>query len=202
MSGTLLAALLCLFCALPAAGCKRPTSAGSADAGNPDPATKEETPNKVEETLVIATPLKRGPINSYIEVSADIESLNFVDIYPQLGGLRITEVAVDEGVHVKKGDLLARLDNEQILLELRQAEAALTEAKKQKLKAAIAKKEAVERQKAARYQEQKLRNDYETTLEMSKDGLASPGSRPHRTTNSGSWSRTRRPSTRIWPRRP
>jgi RND family efflux transporter MFP subunit len=169
--------LICLVCIFAAAGCKPPAGnpGASETPGNPGPPgdAEEKNSKKAEETLVIATALKRAPINSYIEVSADIESLNFVDIYPELAGLRITEVAVDEGDCLKKGDLLARLDREQILLENRQAEVAFMEAQKQKLKAKVASKEAEERHKAARIQEEKLRKDYETTREMSQEGLAS-----------------------------
>lgn len=169
--------LLCL--ALPlviaglllSAGCRPPGESASAQEATADARSSDE--EKAQETLVIVAPLERGPINSYIEVSSDIESLYVVDVYPQIGGFEVVDVVVDEGDSVTVGDLLAKLDSEEILLELRRAEVEYAEAEKQKSKAAIAVREAEERWKTSEIERSKLLNDFKASEEIAKDGLVS-----------------------------
>jgi len=169
--------LFCLLLSLAVAalilssGCRPPGESAAASEAAPDSQTKEA--EKEQETLVIVTLIERGPINSYIEVSSDIESLYVVDVYPQIGGFEVVEVAVDEGYAVKTGDLLAKLDSEEILLELRQAEVEYAEAEKQKSKSAIAVREAEERWKTSEIEREKLYADYKASEEIAKDGLVS-----------------------------
>ncbi len=153
------------------AGCRPPGESASAKETAPDPQAGSE--HEAQETLVIVKSLERGPINSYIEVSSDIESLYVVDVYPQVGGFEIIDVVVDEGDPVSAGDLLAKLDNEEILLELRQAEVEYAEAEKQKVKAAIAVRQAEERWKTSEIEREKLLNDFTASEEIAKDGLVS-----------------------------
>jgi RND family efflux transporter MFP subunit len=173
--------LLALLC-LAATGC-RPESGKAAeqaasgsgasaakDGGDEDKATQDR---KDDAVLVKIAPLERGSISSFIEISSDIESLHSVDVYSELDGLRVIEIAVEEGDRVDAGNVLARLDDEEILLELRQAEVEFAEAQKQKDKAAIAVNEAAERCKAAEIQQKKYYEDYQATLEIAKDGLVS-----------------------------
>jgi len=133
----------------------------------------EEKEVEKNETLVIVTPLMKGPITSHIEVSSDIESLNVVDIYPELSGLKIEEILVDEACIVNKGDVLARLDSEETRLELRQTEADYKEALKNKTKSGIALREAKKRVEAAKIQKEKLLGDYMASKELAQEGILS-----------------------------
>jgi RND family efflux transporter MFP subunit len=177
----LLSVLLAVLC-LAAAGCRPESSnareeaasgSGPSASGENDDETKKATKPEDKAVLVKIAPLKRGPISSFIDISSDIESLHSVDVFSELDGLRVIEMAVEEGDRVETGDKLARLDDEEILLELRQAEVEYAEAQKQKDKAAIAVNEAAERCKAAEIQKQKYHADYQATLEIAKDGLVS-----------------------------
>jgi len=173
------AVLLVCLAGLPTS-CQRPEG-NAKEEGTTEEATQNQTPQTApqvgtdsgENTLVNVTPLKRGPISSYIKVSADIESLYLVDVESELSGLKIVELAVDEGDQVTKGELLVRLDSEEIQLQLRQAEVELEETKTQQAKAAIAVEEAEERHNAALIHETKLKRDYDAALEIAEDGLVS-----------------------------
>lgn len=158
--------------ALFANGCRPPGESAEAREATLE-AAKQAGEDEAKETLVIVSPLERGPISSFIEVSSDIESLHVVDVYPQIGGFEIVDVVVDEGDSVKAGNLLARIDKEEIELELRQAEVEYDEAEKQKNKAAIAVREAEERWKTSEIEREKLLADYKATEEIAKDGLVS-----------------------------
>lgn len=170
-SRTTVAPLLLLLLVITCPGCNE--KSGQAKEADPPQAKETKKKEEKEKTLVVVTPLKKGPINSFIDVSSDIESLNVVDIYPQLSGFRIVEVAADEGDLVYPGNLLVRLDKEEISLEHEQAKAEHEEAKKQALKSAIAVKVAAERVRAAAIQETKLHNDYTRTEEIAKESLVS-----------------------------
>ena len=57
--------------------------------------------------------VKRGDISSYIEFSGKIEAEKTVNIAPSISG-RIDKLIVDVGSAVKKGDLLAKLNDTQL----------------------------------------------------------------------------------------
>ncbi len=133
---------------------------------------KPEAENQAADmTLVVATRLREGPIDSFIEVSTDVESLNSVDLYSHLSNIQITEVLADEGDFVKQGELLADLDSVEIELELDQAEVNHVEAKQRLTKYKIAVDEATEKRNSARIQSEKAKKDYDKTLKMVKDDL-------------------------------
>lgn len=126
-----------------------------------------------KDTLVKATQLRLGPIRSFIEVSSDVETLNQVDIYPHLAGLRITEVLADEGDFVKKDDRLASLDDAEIALSLKQAKVNLRETGQRVEKAEIARKEANQREATARVKAEQAKSDYEQAITMYEGELIS-----------------------------
>jgi len=61
-----------------------------------------------------------------VSYSGRIEATE-IDIHPEVGGV-IKSLWVSEGDHVKKGQLLAELDGESLVLELKRAEAAVEKA--------------------------------------------------------------------------
>ncbi|MFH2002179.1 MAG: efflux RND transporter periplasmic adaptor subunit [Planctomycetota bacterium] len=144
-----------------------------ADQALPQETDPKEKDKEKPSVLVKATNLTRGPIRSFIEVSADIQSLNKVDMYPYLSGIQIMEICAEEGDFIKKGDILARLDSAEIELELAQAKVNHQESVHKLEKARIAVKEALEREKKARIQAEKSKSDYEKSKNMFQNELIS-----------------------------
>ena len=71
---------------------------------------KEEFIGAREVKVAIA---RMGDISSYIEFSGNVEAAKTVNIAPSMSG-RINKLIVDVGSVVKKGDLLAKLDDTQL----------------------------------------------------------------------------------------
>jgi len=69
----------------------------------------------------------RGTLLVTVSASGNVEPLAEVNLVFDIGG-RIAEVPVQVGDHVAMGDVLARLDTEQLELQVKQAEAALASA--------------------------------------------------------------------------
>lgn len=72
-------------------------------AGSSNPGTFQ-VPVKVSE-------LHYGPFNHFIEVSGSAEAVSDAYISPEVSG-QVREILVDEGAHVQRGQLLARLNTE------------------------------------------------------------------------------------------
>jgi len=162
--------LLILFSLAPACS-PPPGEGGNAEIKNNENA--DQTPHDMmkEDTLVVATKLYDGPIESFIEVSSDVQSLKTVELYPHLSGIQITEIFVDEGDAVSKGDLMATLDSAEIQLELDQAKANRDEVKHRVFKAEIALKEAEEKKNNAQIKETKAKKDYDKSVTMFENEL-------------------------------
>ncbi len=104
---------------------------GNADNNEESSQLKEETAaaeegNKEDEKTgvpVEVAEVSLGSISSYILLSSTIETESGVDIYPQTSGL-VDELLVEEGDLVKRGSLLARLDDEEYSLDEAKSEVA------------------------------------------------------------------------------
>ncbi|MFQ5737532.1 MAG: efflux RND transporter periplasmic adaptor subunit [Acidobacteriota bacterium] len=68
-----------------------------------------------------------GEISSYVTATANVRALRDVDILSQSEG-RVEEMAVEEGDFVRKGQLLCRLDDRQLQIQLRSAQQKLAQA--------------------------------------------------------------------------
>jgi HlyD family secretion protein len=79
------------------------------------------------ETEVRSATVERGTLLVAVSASGSIEPQSRVDLVLQLPG-RTAEVAVEVGDRVKAGDVLVRLDSEELVLQVEQARAALTSA--------------------------------------------------------------------------
>ncbi|HNS10002.1 MAG TPA: efflux RND transporter periplasmic adaptor subunit [Candidatus Ozemobacteraceae bacterium] len=77
---------------------------------------------------VFAEKVTTGTINRRIETSGDILPLLGVNVHPEAAG-RITEIFVDVGSNVKKGQELAQIYNDVQKAQLQQAQAAVTVSK-------------------------------------------------------------------------
>lgn len=78
--------------------------------------------------MVTAIELQDSIFNHYIELPGDVATDQNILIYPEFSGV-LLEVLVDEGEHVRKGQLLARIDDGGLSSQLAQAEAQAALAK-------------------------------------------------------------------------
>jgi RND family efflux transporter MFP subunit len=68
------------------------------------------------------------PISSYIETNGTLEAENEVDLVARISG-PIVELAVEEGMEVQRGDLLARIDDRELRAQAEVSRVSLEEAK-------------------------------------------------------------------------
>ena len=66
---------------------------------------------------------RRGEIRHELKLSGTIEANSNVTVFPEVVG-KIIEMRVDEGSRVTKGDTLAIIEHETLMLQMRQADAA------------------------------------------------------------------------------
>lgn len=71
--------------------------------------------------------VERQPISTYILANTSLESIRKVTIYARLNAL-VQNVSVEEGMQVREGQVLARLDDTEIRMEYAQAQIALDQA--------------------------------------------------------------------------
>ena len=86
---------------------------------------KEETPVPVK-----VAPVKRGEISQELSLTADVGPQSSVTIVPKVGGI-LEEIKVKLGDRVKKGGIIAKIEDREYLLGVKQAEAAFSAAKTQ-----------------------------------------------------------------------
>ena len=67
-----------------------------------------------------------GKFNDYIRVNGQVQPISVVQLSPEEGGI-VQEKVVEEGVHVKKGDVILRLSNSNLDLQILNAESELAE---------------------------------------------------------------------------
>lgn len=102
------AALLLVL--LAAAGCGSPVDGSDA---------------ALEDTISVSVmEVRRTTIERYVEQSGTVDSDGNVSVASQLGG-KVKEIEVTVGTEVEKGDILLRLDNEELHAQLRRTEAEM-----------------------------------------------------------------------------
>lgn len=77
------------------------------------------------QTLTIAD-VKRAQFDDFVRLSGSVKPISTVHISPEEGGIVIERVA-EEGAQVKKGDVIVRLSNSSLDLQILNAEAELAE---------------------------------------------------------------------------
>ncbi len=78
--------------------------------------------------MVKAVPIKPEPIRETLRLTGNVEAEEEISVQPRVSG-RLVSLVVDEGQAVKKGQLLAELDDESIRLQLQQSEANIANIK-------------------------------------------------------------------------
>ena len=67
-----------------------------------------------------------GKFNDYIRLNGQVQPISVVQLSPEEGGI-VQEMVVEEGAHVKKGDVILRLSNSNLDLQILNAESELAE---------------------------------------------------------------------------
>jgi HlyD family secretion protein len=81
---------------------------------------------KVEKRGLSIGDVKREQFNDYVRLDGQVAPISIVQISPEEGGI-VLEKVVDEGAHVHKGDVIIRLSNSNLDLEILNAESELAE---------------------------------------------------------------------------
>ncbi|MDS7597502.1 efflux RND transporter periplasmic adaptor subunit [Agrobacterium tumefaciens] len=78
-------------------------------------------------TLVATAPVKQGTVNDRLNAIGNGEAIQSVVVMPQTSGT-IAEILISSGAKVKKGQVLARLDDDEQIIERDKAQVALRSA--------------------------------------------------------------------------
>lgn len=83
-------------------------------------------PNVLSEnrTMVTTKPLKRQDFEHYVEIQGTVQADDYVDVTSETAG-RILKLTVKEGDRVRKGQLIAKLDLEQLKKQMAELEKSL-----------------------------------------------------------------------------
>lgn len=81
---------------------------------------------RVEKEKLIIETVIRGQFNDYITVTGTVEPISTIFLDAQEGG-RVEEILIEEGSMVKKGDIILRLSNPDLYLNILDSEAQLAE---------------------------------------------------------------------------
>ncbi|MBA7564610.1 Multidrug resistance protein MdtA [subsurface metagenome] len=127
--------------------CSRNNSAASFSGG-----AASKPAGKAPAFPVIAEPASLRDLSEHIVTTATLEADRLIDVLAKTAG-EVVEVLVEEGVTVAQGAVLARLDQQEILLEVREAEAhvenysAIFERTRELMNSDLVTKEEYERQR-------------------------------------------------------
>ena len=81
---------------------------------------------KVDKTGLKIADVRKSKFDDYVRVDGRVEPISTVQVSPEEGGIVIEKV-VEEGAQVHKGDVIIRLSNSNLDLQILNAEAELTE---------------------------------------------------------------------------
>ena len=81
---------------------------------------------RVSRDEVTISDVKRAEFKDYVRTNGQVLPIQVVQISPEEGGI-VMEKVVEEGTHVKKGDVIVRLSNSNLDLQILNAEAELAE---------------------------------------------------------------------------
>ena len=81
---------------------------------------------KVNRDELTISDVQRAEFKDYVRTNGQVMPIQIVQISPEEGGI-VLEKVVEEGTHVKKGDVIVRLSNSNLDLQILNAEAELAE---------------------------------------------------------------------------
>ena len=81
---------------------------------------------RVDSDTVTTGEVTQGEFNDYIRISGQVQPMTTIQLSPLEGGV-VEEIIIEEGSHVKKGDEILRLSNENLDLQILNSEAELAE---------------------------------------------------------------------------
>ena len=81
---------------------------------------------RVEKDEITVSTIVEGQFYDYVRVSGRVAPIQVVQLSPEEGGI-VREKVVEEGTRVKKGDVILRLSNSGLDLQILNAEAELAE---------------------------------------------------------------------------
>ena len=81
---------------------------------------------KVNKDELTISDVSRAEFKDYVRTNGQVMPIQLVQISPEEGGI-VMEKVVEEGTHVKKGDVIVRLSNSNLDLQILNAEAELAE---------------------------------------------------------------------------
>jgi len=74
--------------------------------------------------------VKRDQFNDFVRVDGQVQPITIVQLSPEEGGI-VQELVVEEGARVHRGDVIVRLSNSNLELQILNAEAELAEKQRQ-----------------------------------------------------------------------
>ncbi|HEX6929885.1 MAG TPA: efflux RND transporter periplasmic adaptor subunit, partial [Gammaproteobacteria bacterium] len=117
-----LSALIAAMLALGVAACGAPPDGDAQAAADEDP-KKEEEQIAVPVEVAVA---RRGAVSAFYSGTATLEAERDADVVAKVGGV-LEKLFVEEGTRVKAGEVLAKIDDARLRLEVARAEANLAQ---------------------------------------------------------------------------
>lgn len=81
---------------------------------------------RVEKDKITIEEIKNGTFNDYIRIMGNVEPITYIQLSAMEGG-RVIEKVVEEGSMVKQGDILVRLENPNLAMDILYSESQLAE---------------------------------------------------------------------------
>jgi HlyD family secretion protein len=131
---------------------------------------------RIEKDKVIIETVVEGQFNDYITVPGTVEPISTVFLDAQEGG-RVEEILIEEGSMVKKGDIILRLSNPDLYLNILDSEAQLAEKENFLRNTLVAMEQdrlQIKRELLnLRYDVERKERNYRQNVELIKDSLIS-----------------------------
>ena len=81
---------------------------------------------RVDNRTITVAEVKQGEFKDYVRVSGNVQPITTVQLTPLEGGI-VQEIVMEEGATVRKGDVIVRLSNPQLNIQILESEASLAE---------------------------------------------------------------------------
>lgn len=149
-------------------------SSNSDTAGELPPA---EAVSQISAQTVTVAPVQAGQVSDRLTVTGTVQAADLLAVTPQISGLQIRDVLIEEGDRVTAGQPLVSLDDTELRTQIQQAEADIqqAEAQIQQAEAQIIEAQASEQQQRANLAQSKARLTEAETNRQRYQSLADQG---------------------------